>query len=173
MANLKLTDAQLVLLSAASQHDDGLVVLTDAPSSASQTIAALLRKDLLTELVVQRRQPHWRQNDSGEPIGLRLTKRGYAAIGAETDERGGGSVATPIDTSGSFRPGTKQSMVIYMLKRPTGATISDLIGATGWLPHTTRAALSGLRKKGFSLTSERPEGCERRYLLVSPTGISE
>lgn len=47
----KLTDPQLVLLSAASQREDGLVVLIDAHPSVARTIAALLRKDLLTELL--------------------------------------------------------------------------------------------------------------------------
>jgi len=39
--------------------------------------------------------------------------------------------------------------VIEMLSRSGGASLADLIAATGWLPHTTRAALTGLRKRGF------------------------
>src|SRR5208337_2393059 len=38
-----------------------------------------------------------------------------------------------------------------------GATIDELIDATGWLPHTTRAALTGLRKRGFALAIDRSE----------------
>ncbi|WP_347304486.1 DUF3489 domain-containing protein [Croceibacterium sp. TMG7-5b_MA50] len=38
-----------------------------------------------------------------------------------------------------------------MLRRDEGATLTELIGATGWLPHTTRAALTGLRKKGHDI----------------------
>jgi hypothetical protein len=33
------------------------------------------------------------------------------------------------------------------MERVTGATVDDMVGATGWLPHTTRAALTGLRRK--------------------------
>jgi len=45
--------------------------------------------------------------------------------------------------------------VIVLLRRSDGATIVDLTGATGWLPHTTRAALTGLRKRGYAVARER------------------
>ena len=43
---------------------------------------------------------------------------------------------------------TKSAAVIALLQRPQGATLAELIAATGWLPHTTRAALTGIRKQG-------------------------
>ena len=163
----KLTDAQLVLLSAASQRDDALVVLIDAHPSVARTIAALLRKQLLAELIVQRRQPHWRQDENGRPVGLKLTKLGYAAIGAECEEQDeGGSTSSvpPIDT---IRAGTKQAVVVDLLARPSGASLNDLIDATGWLPHTTRAVLSGLRKRGFEMLSDKAGGGDRRYSIAT------
>src|SRR5208282_6685546 len=48
------------------------------------------------------------------------------------------------------RGGTKLAEVVELLQRDRGATIDELIDATGWLPHTTRAALTGLRKRGFA-----------------------
>ena len=45
------------------------------------------------------------------------------------------------------RIGSKLATVINLLQRSDGATISNLIEATGWLAHTTRAALTGLRKR--------------------------
>ena len=42
-------------------------------------------------------------------------------------------------------------MVIGLLVRGGGATLPELIDATGWLPHTTRAALTGIRKKGHDI----------------------
>jgi Protein of unknown function (DUF3489) len=56
------------------------------------------------------------------------------------------------------RSGSKLASVIGLLGRPEGATVEDLIAATGWLPHTTRAALTGLRKRGYTVVRERPEG---------------
>ena len=44
--------------------------------------------------------------------------------------------------------GTKSAAVIALLSREEGATLDEMIDATGWLPHTTRAALTGLKKKG-------------------------
>ena len=46
-------------------------------------------------------------------------------------------------------PVTKVAALIALLERNTGATLAELIAATSWLPHTTRAALTGLRKKGY------------------------
>jgi hypothetical protein len=42
-----------------------------------------------------------------------------------------------------------------LLQRDCGATLEELIAATDWLPHTTRAALPGLRKRGCAVTIDR------------------
>lgn len=44
-------------------------------------------------------------------------------------------------------PTTKIATVITLLRREAGATLEELCGATGWQPHSTRAAMTGLRKK--------------------------
>jgi Protein of unknown function (DUF3489) len=49
---------------------------------------------------------------------------------------------------------TIPAQVIELLRRAGGATIVDLTQATGWLPHTTRAALTGLRKRGYTVIRE-------------------
>lgn len=56
----------------------------------------------------------------------------------------------------------KSALVLDLLRRPEGASLDELVGATGWLPHTTRAALTGLKKKGHALSSEKFDGV-RRY----------
>lgn len=55
---------------------------------------------------------------------------------------------------------TKIETVIAMMRRPDGATISEIMEATGWLPHTTRAAISATVKKkvGLEVTTEKAEG---------------
>ena len=45
-----------------------------------------------------------------------------------------------------------------MLSSQKGVTLGALVNATGWLPHTTRAALTGLRKKGYAIERFRREG---------------
>ena len=57
-----------------------------------------------------------------------------------------------------------------MLSKKGGATINALIDATGWLPHTTRAALTGLRKRGFEIERSRDNGEASIYRIVVSAG---
>lgn len=66
------------------------------------------------------------------------------------------------------RAGSKQDAIIGMLSRKEGATIDAMIAATGWLPHTTRAMLTGLRKKGFALERAREEGVTTYRIMDQP-----
>jgi hypothetical protein len=52
------------------------------------------------------------------------------------------------------RAGTKQALMIDMLKRPEGATVEQIAAATGWQHHTIRGAISGALKKKLGLTVE-------------------
>ena len=65
------------------------------------------------------------------------------------------------------RTGTKQDAILALLRRPEGATLAKIAETAGnWQPHTVRGFLAGLKKKGFAVTSEKPEGAtERRYHL--------
>ena len=55
------------------------------------------------------------------------------------------------------RDGTKLAQVVEMLKDDQGATLAELVASTGWLPHTTRAALTGLRKRGYLVALDRSD----------------
>ncbi|MCE8537608.1 DUF3489 domain-containing protein [Ruegeria pomeroyi] len=63
---------------------------------------------------------------------------------------------------------TKIDKVTAMLRRPTGATLQALCKATGWQPHSVRAALSTLSKKGTKIERRPSEnrGCPSTYHLV-------
>ncbi|MGB7976221.1 MAG: DUF3489 domain-containing protein [Roseiarcus sp.] len=82
--------------------------------------------------------------DTIEPNETRRTEAKNVASPAEDGHR----VAAPRD-------GSKLALVIEHLQRADGATLVDLTQATGWLPHTTRAALTGLRKRGYAVIRER------------------
>ena len=58
-----------------------------------------------------------------------------------------------------------------MLSRKNGVTIDELIAATGWLPHTTRAALTGLRKRGHTIERRRTDDVTH-YRIVAAKEIS-
>jgi hypothetical protein len=69
------------------------------------------------------------------------------------------------------RDDTKQAQLIAMLRRKEGATIAQIVAATGWQPHTVRGAFAGALKKklGLTVTSEKVEGGNRVYRLPAET----
>lgn len=64
------------------------------------------------------------------------------------------------------RPGSKLGIVLGLLEAPEGASLARLVEVTGWLPHTTRAALTGLRKRGYAVSSEEAKGADDRLLSI-------
>ena len=62
---------------------------------------------------------------------------------------------------------TKRDQLVKMLRRKAGADVPTISEKMGWLPHSTRAALTGLRKAGFELEATKPEkGGPSRYRIV-------
>ena len=95
------------------------------------------------------------------------------AVTAEKPSRGrSGAKASIDDGAASPRAGTKQALVIEMISAKGGATLNALVEATGWLPHTARAALTGLRKRGFSIERTREEGSDSIYRIVSGPAVA-
>ena len=62
---------------------------------------------------------------------------------------------------------SKTEMVLSLLRRTDGATLEELVAATGWLPHTTRAAMTGLKKKGHQITRTKVDGVSRYTVVES------
>jgi hypothetical protein len=63
----------------------------------------------------------------------------------------------------------KTDKLITLLKREGGATLTDITGATSWLPHSARAMLTGLRKKGFTLDRTKVDGTTRYAITAEPS----
>ena len=63
------------------------------------------------------------------------------------------------------REGSKAAKVLALLKRPDGATLKELMKATGWQAHSVRGFLSGSisKKMGFTVASTKSEDGERSY----------
>lgn len=59
---------------------------------------------------------------------------------------------------------TKRTQLMALLERNEGASLD---ATTGWLPHTARAALTGLRKSGCAIESQKADGV-RRYRITAP-----
>ncbi len=188
----KLTDTQLALLSAASQREDRcLVAPKNLKGGAAQKVAAkLLAAGLVREIKTKPGMEAWRRDEeAGQEYSLKLTAAGLKAIAVdEGDSQPGPSTgaspnanedsskakdaanmaattsARAVRISQAPRQGTKIARVIELLQRDQGATLEALIAATGWLPHTARAALTGLRHRGYDVRLERGEkGCASVY----------
>ncbi len=175
----QLSDTQLVVLSAASQRDDGSIhplPTTLKGGAANKVIASLQSKGLVERIEDDR---------AAVPDPVRITQAGLEAINAEPDMGTEGAEAKPASkparkrkkattransagTTPKIRNGTKQAALIAMLRRPKGATISQIAEATGWLHHTIRGAMSGALKKklGLNVTSEKPDGKDRIYRII-------
>ena len=65
----------------------------------------------------------------------------------------------------SPKPKTKKARLIQMLTRKAGADVATISEKLGWQSHTTRAALTGLRKAGFEIDF-RPFDVERHSVYV-------
>lgn len=63
---------------------------------------------------------------------------------------------------------TKSAIVTRLLNREKGATIPELIKATGWQSHSCRAFLTGLRKKGHEITREDRGGVTAYRMNAAP-----
>ena len=169
MIKPRMTDLQSVLLSAALRNRTGSLI--PVPESVAKKAAAvrkalgqLLKRHLVAEIEQPPAGAEWR-SDGDLRFGLALTELGRAALNVTTTDDAAG-VAAPVSLSApSALPAaasaqclsaipapTKTAAVIGLLGRKQGATLAEMVEATGWLPHTTRAALTGLRKKGHALT---------------------
>jgi hypothetical protein len=202
----KLTDTQLIVLSSAAQHDEGLATRpTNLNAAAAMKVASsLIDKGLIREIRAKADAPVWHEKDDGR-FALKITRAGREAIGVDDEEeqhaasasartgaskrkKSGSKAAGKKDAAstaaltkgarektageaesppGQIRAGSKQATIVKLMSRPKGATLDEMIEATEWLPHTTRAALTGLRKRGFGLERIKDEAKGSVYRIKS------
>ena len=167
----KLSDTQLVILTAACQRDDRLVLpLPDRlkGGAAAKVVDSLLAKGLIEEVDAKRGAVVWRENSDGHGITLVVTDAAFEALGIEL-ESATRAAPEPVDAPQAperkIRENTKQTQLIAMLRRPDGATIAEIADALSWQHHTVRGAIAGALKKkiGLDVTSEKVEGRGRVY----------
>jgi hypothetical protein len=94
----------------------------------------------------------------------RVTDLAYEALGLPVPQ----VPVTTIKAAPRTRDNTKQAQIIAMLKRPEGATISQIVEATGWQPHTVRGTFAGAFKKklGLALSSSKDGHGQRVYRVA-------
>jgi hypothetical protein len=204
----KLTDTQLVILSAAAQRGDGAALplpksIKLQGGAVNHVLKSLLNKGLLSEQPAEREAAAWRESKDGVRLMLVITAAGRAAIGAEDDaqikpqpippkaattkqsrdhgHRAAGSKRSarskakakakrkPAVSPSSARSGSKQALLVDLLRRKQGATLTEVVKATGWQPHSVRGAICGTLKKklGLAIISGTVEGRGRVYRIAA------
>lgn len=63
---------------------------------------------------------------------------------------------------------TKHQQIIDLLSRDTGATLEEMSNTANWLTHSTRAFLSGLKKRDYDVVSDKVEGVRRYKITKEP-----
>ena len=187
----KLTDTQLIVLSSACRNEDGMATRPEnlKPAAAERLAASLQGKGLVREIGAKPGAPVWRDDGQGKSYSLKILKAGREAVGVQDEVDGTNLSAVPqpdaepqrnatillakgeaitAQTDPGVRAGSKRALIITLLQRAEGATLDDLIAATGWLPHTTRAALSGLRKSGMVIDRSRPDQSSVSFYRIVP-----
>ena len=168
----KLSDTQTIILSRAAQNKDRMAL--PLPESlrggaAAKVVGAMLAKGFLEEVDADMRNGDlvWRETGDGHGVTLVATDVGLAAIGIETDSAETKPTEDAAPKTRAPREGTKQATLIAMLRAPDGATIAEIMTATGWQSHTVRGAMAGALKKklGLEVTSEKVENRGRVYKL--------
>ncbi|WP_022685345.1 DUF3489 domain-containing protein [Sphingomonas phyllosphaerae] len=158
-----LSDTQAVLLSAAAQRDNGSLLPLPASlkpgGGIAKAITALLNRGFAEECETNDASAT-RRTDGDVRYGVFVTDAGGAAIGIEiAGEPAPAASAGAVPPAPTTEPRPRKiSAVLVLLSRTNGVTLPELIAATGWLPHTTRAALTGLRKKGHEITRSKRDG---------------
>ena len=122
-------------------------------------------------------EPLWRETGDGHGTTLIATEAGLETIGIEpvaaiavasarkgkpqmVAELAPTTVTSDTPKPVAIRAGTKQGQIIALLQRPEGASIAEIVEATGWLAHSARGLISGgLKKKlGLKINSTKEEG---------------
>jgi hypothetical protein len=191
----KLSDSQLVVLSAACQRPDRSVypLTVKLPgAAAAKVLGSLLNKELVREVQAKREDTVWREDKKRGRLTLRATPAAFKTLGIDDPETPG-EAETPDNTDGAEpaaeasppqgrrrkttdakpkasgpRDGTKQAKLIDMLRRPDGATIDEIVKKLDWQAHTVRGAIAGALKKklGLNVTSNKDDKRGRIYRIA-------
>ena len=176
----KLTETQTIILNAGAQRPENIALPLPkglAGAAAKMAVTKMIEHGWLQEVDanLRRSEPLWRETGDGHGTTLVVTDAGLLAIGIEpvvvkTEVAFRDHAAKASDQKPpTQREGTKQAMLITMLQHPDGASIAEIVAATGWMGHSARGAISGVLKKKLALpvTSGKIEGRGTVYKLPS------
>ena len=183
------SDTQTMILSRAATRPGNLALPLPeglVGAAAKMVVGKMIARGWMEEVEanLRRGEPMWRETGDGHGTTLVATEAGLETIGIEPVVASAVAsvrrakpkaepepVQTPDDSETvrpvAIRAGTKQAQIIAMLQRPEGATVGEMVAATGWLAHTVRGCISGALKKklGLPIAAEKVEGRGMVYRL--------
>ena len=178
----KLTNTQLKILLQAAQHTNGVVFVPNKMGTAAskKLSESLVERKLMREILTKPGMPIWRKGEDGRSISLVILKAGRDLIlehgeSLPSDKRifsiKRSEVEPNCDVTSTTslaqpRAGSKLALVIAMLSNDAGASLKSLAEMAGWLPHTTRATLTGLRKRGFLIERVKDDDLRSVYRIA-------
>lgn len=186
------SDTQTLILSRAATRPGNLALPLPeglVGAAAKMVVGKMIARGWLEEVEanLRRSEPMWRETGDDHGTTLIATEAGLAAIGIEpvvantvTNLRKAqlklapkpeDAPATSPDPEAprpvAIRAGTKQAEIIALIQRPEGASIAEIVEATGWLAHSARGLISGALKKklGLPIAVQKVEGRGSVYTL--------
>ena len=157
----KFTTTQRKMLSIAAQREDRCLEPTAELKGAVAKVfgSKLIEAGFAREIKARPRLPVWRYDkESNQNSVLKLTVLGVKIATEQSLIAEQPPGPEPTNLSQSLRKTSKLSQVIVLLAREDGVTIGYISNEMGWLPHTTRATLTGLRKRGLNIVRQSMEG---------------
>jgi len=179
----KLTETQTIILSAGAQRPENIALPLPkglAGAAAKMAVTKMMEHGWLQEVDanLRRNEPLWRETGDGHGTTLVVTDAGLLAVGIDPvvvkavvairkHAAEMPALKLPAAIQPKLRTGTKQATLISMLRNPDGATIEEIMIATGWQSHTVRGAMAGALKKklGLEVSSEKDDARGRVYRL--------
>lgn len=178
---IKLTDTQRIILATAAARENLRVLPTQKsiavnPSILTRSLKLLLKNNLISEVIAEQNDVAWEESNADHKITLVITDAGLISIGisSRAEEATKTSLQNQKHVVEGPRPGSKLAILADNLSKSNGATIEELIKATGWQAHSIRGAISGTLKKKFKLEvlSEKIGG-RRRVYRIPPTEVGD
>lgn len=171
---MPLTSHHLALLRTAAARQDHLLACPGelSPRARQALVRKLCQLGYAAAVRATAAQTCWGEDEVG-PHGLQLTPEGLQLIAAEVSDEKVHPAATPRRRrGGTRRPMTKQARLLALLQRPEGATLAQLMASTGWLAHSTRAALTRLRQAGHLIIRSTSTHGESTYRIAAEVPCS-
>lgn len=189
MTTQPLSDTQTRILINAAARPSGLVFPLPPEASnkggvATRALKGLVHRKLVQEKLAADDDQEWTRNVTGDRATLVVAKAALRMLGlpglppakgrrkkGNTSDLTAENTATPnarTAAGSELRRGTKGAAVVELLRRKEGASVSDMMAASGWQVHSVRGFLSGTVRKRcrLTVTSETIEGI-RRYRIVA------